>query len=106
MTCNLSGCECDDHGQWTPEVREATFRAGAAVAFGLMGMAEAIRTRPRYTWKLIVPFGKGGNHSVSWYGSEADATEAGERMLGKGIGSLDDPYRIRKEEIERCDCGQ
>ena len=71
--------------------------AGAAVALGLIGMAEAIRARPRYTWKLVMWFKKvGGSHTVSWYATEEAEHDAASQMAITG------PFQITKEEVERC----
>jgi hypothetical protein len=48
---------------WEDLFREIAFRSGAAVVFGLMGMAEAIRQRCTCpAWMANVPPGK----TVSW----------------------------------------
>jgi hypothetical protein len=89
------GSVIDDSG-WC-EGYEDGIQAGAAVAFGLMGMAEAIRVRPRYRWKLVYWFKeRGGTHSVSWYPSEDAAHDAASKFVFRG------QFEIVKEEVERC----
>ncbi len=72
--------------------------SGAAVAFGLMGMAEAIRTRPRYTWKLVVWFCGSKNSSLSWHDSEAEAEASASRQIAMGHSSGSRPPQITRIE--------
>ncbi len=46
-----AGCTCD--ACLYQEAKETGWREGAAVAFGLMGMAEAIRTTERTYWRCV-----------------------------------------------------
>ncbi len=75
------------------------YESGAAVAFGLVAMAEAIRRRPTYSWKVVVSDGRMAHHS--WEPSQAKAMKAAKRyqaILGK-----DSSLKITRVEHPWCE---
>ena len=84
--------------------RELGIQQGAAIAFGLMGMAEAIRRRPTHTWRLKMTYV--GMSSTGWHCSEGDAWRHAafieDTFAKKGLPKATE-IRVEREEHAWCE---